>query len=805
MKAIRITWIFLMAIINVINVSGQGTNNCFLNDFTIKKAVTPPYANYSRTTGITSTTVNIDFADTVSKVSKYIFGNALAVWVSPSVNNPLLVGYLKKLKPSLIRFPGGSWSDVYFWNGNPGDLPSSIPNSGGTLVPLGPVFGQNQSPTFDSYLNMRDQIGTQGLVTVNYAYARYGKSTKPAEQAAHYAANWVRHDNGHTKFWEIGNEVSGNWEAGWRIDTAANKDDQPLIINGKLYGQHFKIFADSMRKAAAEVGSQIYIGAIIIQFDAHTDVEPNKSWNAGVFSEVGDTADFYVVHNYFGGSGTPQSYFNSALNSIDGMHNFITQDIANKSAAQLPVALTEWNISDDAGNAKTSIVNGMQGVLTMSEMAKLGYGLSCRWLIANWETDGMFYHGASSTIPAWNPRPDYYYLTYLQKYVGSYFLGSTVTGSTNIKAYTTLFDSSRVGIVLVNMGNTDQTVSINLQNSGYGNRYYYYSFTGGTDDPNFSKYVYVNDSAPETTRWGPLAKLDSLIARSDTLAYPVKIRSPRLSVQYILLDAGNNTFSLVNVAGLSVSTKNSITSINVDNGTLQFTANVTPVNATDNSVFWSSSDTSVAKVDQYGLVKAMYNGTVKIKATSSDGGFKDSLTITVSNQRYEVTNLKLIVSASNTLIKTPGGTLKVTSVITPSYAEDTIVTWSISDTSIAVINNAGLVTAKKNGRDTVTCVTHDGNFKKTLIVYISGQSTGIIPSELSEIKAYPNPARDNLIIENEFPVQYYEILNIDGKVLKTINNPGLKTVIQIDNFKGGIYLIRAHSKADVKIIRFIKI
>ncbi len=44
------------------------------------------------------------------------------------------------------------------------------------------------------------------------------------------------------------------------IDTALNKDGQPQIISGELYGKHFKVFADSMKAAAEEIGATIYIG-----------------------------------------------------------------------------------------------------------------------------------------------------------------------------------------------------------------------------------------------------------------------------------------------------------------------------------------------------------------------------------------------------------------------------------------------------------------------------------------------------------------------------------------------------------------
>lgn len=804
MKKLYLIILILLTIISDPSF-GQDTSSCFLLDFTAKDAVIPPYENYARTTTVPTVTLNIDYNDTVSEVSKYIFGNAVAVWVSPNINNPTVIGHLEKLMPSLIRFPGGSWSDVYFWNGNPGDLPTNVPNSEGVMEPLYPQFGSGHSPTFSNYLNMRDQINAQGLVTINYAYARYGLSEKPAEQAAHIAAEWVRNDNGRTKFWEIGNESAGTWEAGWRIDTVANQDDQPLIITGELYGKHFNIFADSMRKAADEVGAEIFIGAQIIQYDGTNSWNiADRDWNEGVFREVGDTADFYVIHNYFGGIETnPTSYLNTALSSINDMHTFIQQDIESKGAAKRPIALTEWNMSDDPGNVKSSVINGMQGVLAMSEMAKLGYGLSCRWLLANWNTDGMFYHGDDASIPAWNPRPDFYYLYFLQKYIGSYFLGSELTGSNDIKAYTTLFNSGRIGIVLVNKGATSQAVGINLQNTGFGSRYYHYTLTGGEDDPNYSKYVFVNDSGPEPTRWGPLANLENLKARSDTLIYPIKIHSPRYSVQYILIETGDSLIHQVDAGGIDVYAKDDILTITEDNGTIQLMADVFPWNVTENGVIWSTSDSSVALVDGFGVTTAIYNGSVYIIGTTLDGEYADSVEVTVSNQRYEVTGLSLTTETGERTIATLGGSLQIIPVFEPENAEDQTITWSVNDTNRAMIDIYGLLTAQQNGRVVVTGLTNDGGYSATIVIDISGQ-VGLRDISLVNLNVFPVPARNLLYIENDAPVLSYEIVNIEGKVLKTINKPGLKAVVDISGFARGVYFLQAQTQTNTRVIKFIK-
>ena len=539
-----------LTLLTAIPVFGQDSTNCFLRDFAPKAATVPTrYVDTVQPAATPLATVTINATDTLVKVSKYIFGNAVAVWVPDDVNNATLVNHLKQLSPTLIRFPGGSWSDVYFWNNNPGDLPDTIPDgtNGGATVTLGPHFGPNQKPTPTSYYDLRSKLGSQGLITVNYGYARYGLGAKPVERAAHYAADWVRSDNGRTKFWELGNENGGPWEAGWMIDTTLNKDGQPQVITGALYGQHFKVFADSMRAAAAAIGATIYIGAQILHFDGTNDWDiANHTWNAGVFSALGDAADFYVMHNYFGGGFlTLRNQVESARMEVNSNINFINSDIISKHASPKPVALTEWN-NNGPDSAKISIANGMQAVMLCCEMIRKGFGLSARWLVANWENDGMFYIGAAppSTTPEWTPRPDFYYMYYLQHFIGDHMLSSTVTGAyTDVHAWSTTFSNGYIGVVVLNKGSLSTAVRLTPKNTGVGNRYYVYTLTGvGAGE--FPKAVAVNGQGPVSVPWGPLESLDSIPALAYPITNQIKVSSPAKSVEFVLLEPGQNTLSV---------------------------------------------------------------------------------------------------------------------------------------------------------------------------------------------------------------------------------------------------------------------
>ncbi len=537
----------------IVPVFGQSGTNCFLQDYSPKYAVVPPYNEMTKTAAAPSVMVTIDGTDTLGEISNYVFGNAVAVWVGTDVNNPTLMGYLQTLSPTLIRYPGGSWSDIFFWNGDPGDLPDSIYDAtnyyGGNVVKnkFYPQYSAYVHPTLDSYYNMRDQLGIQGLITINYAYARYGLSNDPVVQAAHYAADWVRYDNGRTEFWEIGNEDSSPWEFGWLIDTTKNKDGQPAIITGDLYGKDFKIFADSMRAAAKQVGATIYIGGQVVQYDATNDwIIPNRTWNKQFFSEVGDSADFYVIHDYYGNNALSiKGQVDNARTEIDGDINFVRQDILNKGAASKPIALTEWN-TRGPDTAKTSIANGMQAVVLFCELIKNNLGMSARWLIANWGADGMFYYKspADPGIPLWNPRPDFYYIYYLEQVVGDHVVNATVSGSSSVYAYATSFSSGHTGVVVINDGSTDQVVMLNPKSVGVGDRFYVYTLTG-VDKSALPQSVVVNGQGPSSAAWGPLDSLQIIPAMSYPVGDTIKFASPANSVEYVLVDNGSQFISSV--------------------------------------------------------------------------------------------------------------------------------------------------------------------------------------------------------------------------------------------------------------------
>jgi hypothetical protein len=522
-------------------LKGQDSINCFLDDFEPRNAVVPSYETENEPADAPTVTITLT-SDTLGKISKYYFGNAIASWMGNVTSDSAFVSNVQTLSPTLIRYPGGSWSNFFFWNGTPSDIPDSIYD--GTTkkkAKFYPISGKNDwATTVDNYYALRKKTGTQGLITINYGYARYGLSNQPVAQAAHLAAEWVRYDNGRTKFWEIGNENGGPWEAGWMIDRTTNKDGQPQIITGKLYGQHFKVFADSMRTAAAQIGAKIFIGGQVLHYDGSTSWNSvDKTWNAGFFGQVGDAADFYVMHNYFGSTETVEHLLSVAVTEPKKNIDFIRQDIIDKGAYSKPVALTEYNMTGEMNKKKafSSVINGMQEVILFNELIKNNFSLSARWLLASGET-GILYQGDDKSL-LWQARPEFYYAYYQRLFTGDHVISASSSYS-DVLAYASKFASGQTGIVIVNRGRTEQIVSVNSTQIGAGNQYYVYTLTGETDNGDFSQYVSVNGIDPTGTEWGPGKKLKDIPAKAFPVNGNIFINTPPLSVLFVLVDAGAN-------------------------------------------------------------------------------------------------------------------------------------------------------------------------------------------------------------------------------------------------------------------------
>ena len=121
-------------------------------------------------------------------------------------------------------------------------------------------------------------------------------------------------------------------------------------------------------------------------------------------------------------------------------------------------------------------------------------------------------------------------------------------------------------------------------------------------------------------------------------------------------------------------------------------ATVKPVDATDKTVSWSSTDTAIATVDGNGTVSAVKEGTATITAKAGDK--QATCVVTVSKKVIAVESITL---SKSELQLEKGESEILVAMVKPDNATDKTFTWSSSDDAIATVEQSGKVLATGGG------------------------------------------------------------------------------------------------------------
>ena len=202
----------------------------------------------------------------------------------------------------------------------------------------------------------------------------------------------------------------------------------------------------------------------------------------------------------------------------------------------------------------------------------------------------------------------------------------------------------------------------------------------------------------------------------------------------------------------------------------------TPANASNKTVSWSSSNPSVATVDNSGNVKAISPGSAIIKATSNDGGYTDTATIEVSSNRNEIA-AKTIAFAESSYTVGVNGTISLTPIITPSNATFKSVRFTSSDSSIATVDENGVVKGIKEGTVNITAENYNNHLKATttvIVKYIPVTSVKLSVSSEVTIKNGENTTIVATVLPSNASIKTVTYKS-DNPSIATIDNNGIVT------------------------------
>ena len=387
-------------------------------------------------------TVHIDADHIVRDIPRTLFGtniewrwNANFLWQEKERRvDPEMLRLTRDLGVSLIRYPGGVYSDFYHWKQGVGPLDSR------PMVLHEPGKGDKSRANFgtDEALDFARAVNAELLITVNV-----GTGT------AQEAADWVRYVNGKgrkVRFWEIGNEVYIN-------------DQTPIAkantMNPETYSAKFLEFAKAMR--AADPG--ISIGAIGGMNRGRYATVSYPNWDRIVLSGAGAAIDFFAVHNSYApliyeDSQDLRTVYRAMLAApVEIKRNLeaVAEEIrtyAPSRANHIDIAVTEWGPAFQfdfrtryADHSKTL------GSALFTASALKSFLEQPRTTIANFwllnDVSFLGWIGSSSgkfpPEPHWTPTPRYYALQLFTRHFGTRVIETQV----QVPA----FDSQTVGLI----------------------------------------------------------------------------------------------------------------------------------------------------------------------------------------------------------------------------------------------------------------------------------------------------------------------------------------------------------------------
>lgn len=391
---------------------------------------------------------------------RLIGGTNLALWnEARHFKTPLLRKWMDELGTGLIRLPGGSWSNAYYWNGNgvrndKGDVdPSRVGKDGypavdysaykpgfmvdsKTLKPIHGFHGNVDIKTLEDFIKATP--GAMGLPSLNAGTGR------PIE-----AAEWVKwsKQNGYeTAYWHVGNELGGSWEPGTFLPDGST-------ITGDIFVERFNAIADAVHA-----------------------VDPKAKLGSFAFAEdtlraSGDRVAFVSIHTY-PGSTTLTSQENLAripqtvANEVNQVRGWI-EKYQPQRKDEIEIGYTEWNLS--GGMNASDLFSGLWTSMMLGEFARQGVDFATKWDTFTHVKGMTAGHGLIFTDgDKFTRKAAYYALQLWNHYTGNQVLQPVVESPDALYSYASR-DKDAVFVMLVNPHyNREATVEIDLSNFDAG-------------------------------------------------------------------------------------------------------------------------------------------------------------------------------------------------------------------------------------------------------------------------------------------------------------------------------------------------
>jgi hypothetical protein len=302
-------------------------------------ALVVPIVNAAPASAATAVPVTVNATAGLATIPPAALGLNTAIY-DGNMNNAAMPGLIKAGGFTALRYPGGSYSDIYNWQ--------THTTQGGYVAP---------NTTFTQFMATSKAAGTSPIITANY-----GTGT-PA-----LAAAWVQNanvTNGYgITYWEVGNEVYGNgtYGANWEADSHCTDASGGAVTVGSAPAQTYRCGPDvyaagvldylSAMKAASP---GIHVCAVLTTPGFWPDNVTNattspKPWNETVLTALGAKTDCVIVHYYPAGYPPDPDVakmldYPSQIAGIVATVKAQVKQYAGVDPATVPIMITETNSS----------------------------------------------------------------------------------------------------------------------------------------------------------------------------------------------------------------------------------------------------------------------------------------------------------------------------------------------------------------------------------------------------------------------------------------------------------------------------
>ena len=196
---------------------------------------------------------------------------------------------------------------------------------------------------------------------------------------------------------------------------------------------------------------------------------------------------------------------------------------------------------------------------------------------------------------------------------------------------------------------------------------------------------------------------------------------------------------------------------------IKIKANISPEDAVDKTLKYSSDNTSVATVSSDGYIQGISSGSAKITAKASNG-----VTGTINIKVYSpVTD---IITSTDNIVLQIGETYKINATVIPDDADNKNILYNSENSGIAKVDEQGIVTGETEGETSINAVSGEGTISKKI-----------------KVKVIPQIQEGEIIIDESLYVEGNEISGVENKnntADKILNKIKTNYSVEIYNSKG---------------------